>query len=252
MNSAELSPAFTATPPAFVPEGHRVPAGQGAEWLKSGWRSFKQSPLAWIIATVIYVGISMLETLLPYFNLVVLLLNPLFIGGLMYACQRQLDTQRLDLADIATGISRAAGPLAVLGASAAGVAVASLLPVLLLGGASAAGAMLQGGQPDIFNASNKVLLLSGMGCSILISWLFTAALWASPALVMLHGMAPLAALRASFFAYWTNWRAALIYVLCAMILFCLGVLPLGLGLIVVLPLMLASIHASYRDIFFTP
>ncbi|HEX3063529.1 MAG TPA: BPSS1780 family membrane protein, partial [Usitatibacter sp.] len=75
------------------------------------------------------------------------------------------------------------------------------------------------------------------------------AYWFAPALVVLHGMEPIAALRESFVACLRNILPSLVYGV-LMLLLSIGVaLTLGLGLLVWVPLFFTSTYAAYRDIF---
>jgi uncharacterized membrane protein len=76
-----------------------------------------------------------------------------------------------------------------------------------------------------------------------------AALWFAPALVVFHNVAPLDAMKMSFAACMKNIVPFLIYGLVFIVLFVVGAIPLGLGLLVVIPLMITSTYTSYRDIF---
>ncbi|PAT00476.1 MAG: hypothetical protein BSR46_02755 [Candidatus Dactylopiibacterium carminicum] len=62
-------------------------------------------------------------------------------------------------------------------------------------------------------------------------------------------MHPIEALKASFIGCLRNWLPFLIYSLLMLVLLTLGLVPLGLGLLVVLPLSFASMYVSYRDIY---
>jgi uncharacterized membrane protein len=72
----------------------------------------------------------------------------------------------------------------------------------------------------------------------------------SPALVLLDGMGPMEAIRQSFHGSLKNMLPLSVYGLVALGLLFLGAIPLGLGLLVVWPILTAAIYAAYRDIYF--
>ena len=76
------------------------------------------------------------------------------------------------------------------------------------------------------------------------------ALWFAPALVALNEVAPLAALRQSFGACLKNIVPFLVYGVAFFGLGIVAVIPLGLGMLVLMPVFFASVYASYRDVFF--
>ena len=75
------------------------------------------------------------------------------------------------------------------------------------------------------------------------------ATWFSPALVFLHDMQPLPAMHASMAAGAKNWLAMIIFGIFLVVALFFATLPLGLGLLLLLPVFSASVYASYRDIF---
>ena len=100
--------------------------------------------------------------------------------------------------------------------------------------------------------------VAGVGLSVMLGFLVAMALmvplymalWFAPALVIFHGMKPVEALKSSFFACLKNVVPFLFYGVITMVLFVIASIPLGLGLLVMVPVMIASIYAGYRDIFF--
>jgi uncharacterized membrane protein len=75
------------------------------------------------------------------------------------------------------------------------------------------------------------------------------AYWFAPALAMLDGLGPIAAMKLSFVGCVKNVLPFLIYGLIALVLIVVGMIPFLLGLLVVSPLLIASLYVSYREIF---
>jgi uncharacterized membrane protein len=72
----------------------------------------------------------------------------------------------------------------------------------------------------------------------------------APILVFFSGVTPVAALRASFTGTLRNILPYTVYsLIMQFIALILGILPFGLGMIVLLPLGLTSLYVSYRNIF---
>jgi uncharacterized membrane protein len=76
-----------------------------------------------------------------------------------------------------------------------------------------------------------------------------AAYWFAPALVMIHDMAPIEAMKASFFACLRNLVPFLLYGLVMFIAAVIAVIPFGLGMLVWVPVAVASTYVAYRQIF---
>ena len=75
------------------------------------------------------------------------------------------------------------------------------------------------------------------------------AIWFAPALIVFNAMPPVDALKASFNACLKNIVVFLVYGLMIMVLCFFAALPLGLGFLVLGPVVAGSVYASYRDIF---
>jgi uncharacterized membrane protein len=75
------------------------------------------------------------------------------------------------------------------------------------------------------------------------------AYWFAPALVVLHGMAPLDAMKASFVACLRHVVPSLVYGVVMMVFLVIAMIPIGLGLFVWVPLFFTSTYAAYRAIF---
>ena len=76
------------------------------------------------------------------------------------------------------------------------------------------------------------------------------AVWFAPALVALDGIDPLTALKWSFFACLKNIWSFLVYGLVMLGLAIVATIPMGLGWLLLGPVIMASVYTAYRDIFF--
>jgi uncharacterized membrane protein len=78
------------------------------------------------------------------------------------------------------------------------------------------------------------------------------ALWFSPCLVVFHEAAPMQALAQSFSACLKNVVPFLVYGVVVLVFAFLAAIPLGLGYLILFPVLIASVYTAYRDIFFAP
>ena len=98
-------------------------------------------------------------------------------------------------------------------------------------------------------AALGVGLLLAMLLSLALSVPLFMALWFAPALVFFNNMLPLPALKASFNACLKNTLAFVVYGLIVLVLMFFAALPVGLGFLVLIPVLAGSIYASYQDVF---
>jgi uncharacterized membrane protein len=75
------------------------------------------------------------------------------------------------------------------------------------------------------------------------------AFWFAPGLVILGGMAPVDAIKASFAGSLKNIVPMILYTVIYFVAAIVATIPFGLGWLVLIPLLMITIYASYRDIF---
>ncbi|MEN3109736.1 BPSS1780 family membrane protein [Uliginosibacterium paludis] len=235
---------------SFIPGGRRVPAGNGLGWLATGWRFFTQSALNWIALSLVFGVLWFVLSIIPGVNFLAGIIFPVFTGGIMIACENQRQTGSLAIGDLFAGFREKLGPLALVGLISIGLSFATMIPLLLLFGLSffgvifGASALPSLGAFSIGGIVLAVVLMLVIGCVL---W---SVLWFAPALICLQNLAPMEAMKASFWGCWRNPLAGLLYGLGALFLLIIGAIPLLLGLLVVMPMLSASVYAGYRDIYF--
>ena len=226
-----------------------VGAGQGWAWIADGFDLFKKAPGIWIALVVILFVILVVLAFIPLLGAVAtFLLMPAFLGGLILGCLELQGGGELELRHLFAGFDKAhAGNLIVLGALTIAGWVIVMLPVVAIVGAGAIVAVMRG---DTAGAA-------AMGGSVLIAWLVALALsipiymalWFAPSLVVLGGRAPVAALKESFVGCLRNILPFLVYSIVVVVLGIVASIPLGLGWLVLGPVLIASVYTAYRDIF---
>ena len=85
--------------------------------------------------------------------------------------------------------------------------------------------------------------------AVVIALLVAMAYWFAPALVVLNGEPPIIALQKSFMASWQNFGAFLLYGVIYIGLAIIATIPLGLGWLVLGPMLVGSCYAGWRTIF---
>ncbi len=229
--------------------GRAVGAGQGWAWIADGFGLFKRSPGIWIAQVVILFVILIVLAFIPLLGAVAtFLLLPVFVGGLILGCRALQRGGELELGHLFAGFEKAhAGNLVVLGALGLGASIIALIPAIVIVGAGAVFGVMRG---DTAGAM-------AMGGSFLLAWLVALALsipiymalWFAPALVVLRGFAPMAAVRESFFGCLKNIVPFLVYGVVMLVLSVIATIPILLGWLVLGPIAIASVYAGYRDIF---
>lgn len=229
----------------LVLEGQKLDAGRGSAWLGGGWELFKQAPGTWIGISVVYMVILMMLAFIPFIGSIGSnLLMPIFLGGIMLGCKALDEGNDLTVGHLFSGFSGHGGNLAIAGLIYLGGFMAIFIVLLAVGALLGFGAAAVAGKEV---AMVVVVVIALIAMALIIP--LVMAIWFAPALIVFHEVPPFEALKASFFASIKNWRPFLVYGLVYLVLALLACLPIFLGWLVLMPVMLASIYASYRDIF---
>lgn len=228
-----------------------VDFGQGLIWLKQGWQLFAREPGVWVAVGLVLFIIYVILGVIPFFGpLAASLLSPVFIAGLLLGCRSLDNGGALRFDHLFSGFSGPVGPLVTVGAIyLGGMLLISLLVTVVGGGAALSGIALGRGNVGVGMATAfSGILLAGL-LSMLLSIPLMMAFWFAPSLVLFKNMAPLDAMKTSFAACLKNVLPFFLYGIISMVLFFIALIPLGLGLLVLVPWLVASLYASYVDIF---
>jgi hypothetical protein len=217
---------------------------RGAQWLLHGWRLFAAAPLGWLALVFVYWVSMMVLSLLPFGAAAAPLLVPAFSVGFMAAGRAAARGAPVELAQLFEGFRNALRPQLSLGV----VYFACLASLFLLSGLRA------GDMPSEVSAG--LLAAGALYVPVMM------AFWFAPVLAAWHGVSPGKSLFFSFVACLVNWRAFLVYGALTVLLPALALLALVQAIsatalrslvmpimILVLPTLLASFYASYRDVF---
>jgi hypothetical protein len=235
---------------AYVEGGRAVEAGHGWTWIAAAFDLFRKRPGAWIIITVILCAMLMLTGLLPVVGFFInTVLMPVYIGGLLLGCRALEDGGDFGVGQLFAGFTHGTRRLIAIGVLSGAAWIVIMMPLAAIMGKSFFAFMR--GDPSAFAAMGP-----GVGIGFLVMFGLSVpiymALWFSPGLVLFHHAEPIPALRQSFRACLKNVVPFLVYGVIAMVLMVVAAIPLGLGLLVWMPVTMASLYTAYRDIFYLP
>lgn len=232
----------------FVPGGRRVAASRGWEWIADGWRLFKREPWTWIAIVIVFFVIFLVLAFIPFVGgLAQFVLTPVLTGGLMLGCHAIDQDGDLTIGHLFAGFGERFGRLAAVGALYLAGWIVIFLIAMVVTGASMF-PLLGGGAVDIFavvaGAALAFLVMMALAVPLVM------AVWFAPALVVFHDLSAVEALKQSFVGCLRNVVPFLVYGVVGLVLGIAASIPLGLGWLVLVPVIFCSIYASYRDVYF--
>jgi len=236
-------------------EGRSVNAGDGWKWITQGFALFKSNPGMWIVLFIIYLIIGVILSKVPMIGPIILnILAPVFVAGFMSGCRDMEKGEDLEINHLFYGFKHHTsqlitvgglyftGIIIIVGIMFAGVDHATLQALL-------DGQKLSEQQAEVM-LQNGFLLYMLVGAALLMPLMM--AYWFAPLLVAFHGLKPVEAFKVSFKASLRNIMPFFVYSLIAMVLLIVAAIPFGLGMLVMIPTMMASLYTSYKDIFPMP
>ncbi len=235
-------------PARFTGESREVDPGACFDWLRQGWAMFLVNPGIWIGTTVLLLVILMAISIVPLFGQIAAhLLVPLFGAGMFRVCRHISDNEEPEIADLFAGFRHSAGELVMVGVFfAAGIFGIAFIAFLLVSGGVLGGVVT--GKVGGFGIALGGVMLAGL-LVLVLSIPVIMATWYAPALVFFHDMKPLDAMKASFAAGARNWLPMCIFGVFLVVALFFAMLPVGMGLLLLLPVFSGAVYASYRDIF---
>lgn len=235
----------------FVPGGQSRPAGNGWTWIAEGWELFKRQPGLWIGMTLLVFIMFFAMGLLPFVGgLISTLLWPVILAGIAIGCRTLDQGEEMELGHLFAGFRDNVGTLLGIGALVLAATFAVILFVFAVMGVSMFG-MMGSGDPEAVMQMGISMVLAGLISLALLLPVMMAA-WFAPLLVAFHGFGAWEAIRMSFRGCLRNVLPFLIYGVALLVLGILALIPIGLGLLIVWPVGMASIYTSYKDIYLKP
>jgi uncharacterized membrane protein len=255
------SPVFPMAPTRFTGESREVDPGACFDWLRQGWTMFLVNPGVWIGSTLLLLIILMAISVMPFFSrlaadlilpvifgqIAVSSLMPLFGAGMVQICRDIGEERQPEIADLFSGFSRNSGQLVTVGILfAAGIFGIAFVAFLLASGGLFGGGLT--GKVAGYAISFGGVMLASLLVMVL-SVPVIMATWFAPALVFFHDMKPLDAMKASFAAGARNFLPMAVFSIFLVVTLFFSMLPVGMGLLLLLPVASGAVYASYRDIF---
>ena len=242
------------------PAPRLLSAGEGAAWWGESWRIFCAAPWAWLAIFVVFVLLSIGLVMVPIVGSIAhTVLTPVFAGGVMLGCHALAQGRPLTIGHLFEGFQGGRfAPLLTLGLL--WLAVLFVIAIVMVGtvfrtlGASGLAALMNAGSTTTtidytaLMSAGAAILIVGI-VAVVIALLVAMAYWFAPALVVLNGEPPVAALSKSFGASWHNFGAFLLYGVIYIGLAIAASIPFGLGWFVLGPMLVGSCYAGWRTIF---
>jgi hypothetical protein len=243
------------TTPGDAAAARTVDGARGVAWWSEAWALFVKNAGIWIVFGLILIVILIVLAFIPIVGfLATTLLLPVLAGGWLMAAHKLDGGGTIEVGDLFAAFKGdKLTPLLIVGAIflAMAVVIGVVMGVLGLGGMMglmaggarrSAGGMMAGFGVGLF----------AVAVGMLLGLLATMAIWFATPLVVLRGMAPVAAVQTSFAACLKNIVPFLLWGVIYLGAAIVASIPFGLGWVVLGPLLMLTVYTSHRDVFGAP
>ncbi len=199
-----------------------VPAGRGFSWLEKGIsQTLKPQWGMWMLIGLIYGIISIVLGLIPLINIIVpYLLAPVFTAGLILGAHKIYQGEKLEVGQLFAGFSLPqSSQLFLFGLITILVYIGLFMLMFAFVGFEFISLAMSGEEPDpqvLASMMGKFILLIPLG--LIAGIIFLLALWFPPALIGLHGLSAMEALKLGFKGAMKNIGAVIVFFLMLIVL----------------------------------
>ncbi len=225
-----------------------LPPSRGLGWLVEAFALFRRKPFAWIGLCTGWLLITLMLLQIPLIGPAIAnFIQPVFFASFAIAAFRQVAGEPVLMGDLFSGFRRNVRSLVLLGAI---LLIAELAILILMWFLGMPALSAEDGQVKI---SEYFESLKGKEWILFVGFILSAlvkgAFWFAPPLIAFHDMQTAQAMRWSVFAAISNLGAMVTYGALLVFFMFVAVIPWGLGLLVVIPVMVISTFIGYREVF---
>ncbi|MCU4675276.1 BPSS1780 family membrane protein [Catenovulum sp. 2E275] len=243
---AELDPVIDPQNLAFG-DPQKKPVGHGWQWIKDAFALFKHSPGGWIITMLIGLVLFVAISLIPIIGgLFMMLTTYVWAAGLVHGCGEQEKGNKFKLSYLFAGFKLAPGKL--IGLSFV-ISIVSAVIMIACVGSVYMDLITGAGNPDAIIGQDPLKFALSMLIGFALYLPLMMAGWFAPALIIFHQFSIFKAMKASFSGCLRNIMPFLVYGIIFFVFFILAIIPIGLGYLIVMPMMYASMYTAYKDIY---
>lgn len=237
----------------FDPHGRHRGALHGWGWYKAAWQIYRTQPFKWWLVLFILFGATIAASLIPFLNLLTSALFPILTAGIGACATSTLRDGQFTLGQVFDGFRRRPGVLLLAGALYLAVNILLLGIVALVFDAHELISVFTGG---LARQKAAQAMFASRGAGFILAYFGAMTLGMStvtfaPYLIHEHGLSAPKALLASTRGIFMNIPACLVALLSYVMLAIGATIPLLLGWLVLIPVLVLTGFAAYRDVFVT-
>ena len=221
---------------------------QAKNWIISGWKLFKKKPLTWVFMVLIFNIFMIVGSNFLIGRFIVALLLPVLAGGIFIALDKASRGEPIGLENLFSVFKNKPILKELLTVGAIGVAVVALTMVLQY---------LTGTEYKIKLETSKVegasdvykQVSEGSIFTSVVSWIWSWAILFGIPLIAINREPAIPALKHSLLGSLLNILPLLVFIGMIILLTIVSILPVGLGLLVLIPVLFGATYCAFKEIY---
>lgn len=261
MINLQKQPTPQITPPAIPPTDEygsilpmllatprRCDASAGVMWMVQAVSLFQRQPLLWLAMGATLMIILGVLASIPFLNVLMVMVVFVFSGGIIQGAAAQSRGDELRFDHLFSGFKSHLKPLVMLGLWYLVGTIVCMIPMFVAMG-SMMFALFNSDYGTVGSLSISAVIF-GYLISMLLFIPLTMAIWFAPALIVLHDVDAVTAMKKSFEGSKQNLMPMFVFgLVCLLLVPVVVFFTLGLGIFVILPILLLIYFTSYRDVW---
>jgi len=222
-------------------------------WLISGWKLFKKKPLTWIFMVLIFNIFMIVGNSFLIGRFIVALLLPVLAGGIFIALDKASREESIGLENLFSVFKDKPILKELLTVGAIGVAVILLTMALQTLTGTEYAVKLDPSKSEGVNIKDSVDVFEKVSkgglFTSLIPWVWSWALLFGIPLIAINREAAIPALKHSLLGSLFNFFPLLVFLVMIVLLTIISILPVGLGLLILIPVVFGATYFAFREIY---
>ncbi len=221
---------------------------QAKDWLVSSWNLFKKKPLTWIFMILTFNIFLIVGSSYFIGKFIVALVAPVLAGGIFIALDKENRGEPIAIESIFSAFKERPVLKQLLTVGAIGVAVVTLTMALQYLTGTDYEIMLETskveGESDLYRQVAKDSAFTGI-----VTWVWLCALFFGIPLIAINREDAVPALKYSLLGCLFNFFPLVVFLVMTILLSILLILPFGLGLFVLFPILFGASYFTFKEIY---
>lgn len=221
-----------------------LPAGSGVDWLKHAWAIFMARPLLWVGFAICYLVGFLVLSLIPIINFFVGFLGTFILAGVAYVAYQIDMDEPVGFGDFFMGFRHNVSQQVLLIIINFAAVILLIIAFALLATVFGAGINMTTG--DFQGGMSLVMVLIGL-VALFFYVPLIMCMWLAPILILFHDVPAFSAMKMSFRACLKNILPFFVFGILLIPATIIAMIPLGLGLLILTPVMMIAGYSAYKQ-----